>query len=77
MGITMKTQSEGKNRGTFAMLDNVAPNLFRHSGNQSYWGVKKMNGKETEGLKNSSQGLPGRQQYWFCLFKEALIKADR
>jgi len=43
----MKTQSEGKNRGTFAMLDNVAPNLFRHSGNQSYWGVKKMNGKRT------------------------------
>jgi integrase len=45
MGITMKTQSEGKNRGTFAMLDNVAPNLFRHRENQSYWGVKKMNGK--------------------------------
>jgi hypothetical protein len=47
MVFTMKTQSEGKNRGTFAMLDNVAPNLFRHSGNQSYWGVKKMNGKRT------------------------------
>jgi hypothetical protein len=45
MGITMKTKSEGKNRGTFALPDTVGPNLFRHSGNQSYWGVKKMNGK--------------------------------
>ena len=44
---TMKTKSEGKNRGTFALLENVAPNLFRHRGNQSYWGVKKMNGKRT------------------------------
>jgi len=41
----MKTKSEGKSRGTFALLDNVAPNLFRHRENQSYWGVKKMNGK--------------------------------
>jgi integrase len=43
----MKTKSEGKSRGTFALLDNVAPNLFRHSENQSYWGVKKMNGRRT------------------------------
>ena len=43
----MKTKSEGKSRGTFALLDNVAPNLFRHCENQSYWGVKKMNGKRT------------------------------
>jgi integrase len=41
----MKTKSEGKSRGTFALLDNVAPNFFRHRENQSYWGVKKMNGK--------------------------------
>ena len=44
---TMKTKSEGKNRGTFALLENVAPNLFRHRENLSYWGVKKMNGKRT------------------------------
>jgi transcriptional regulator with XRE-family HTH domain len=43
----MKTKSEGKSRGTFALLDNVAPNLFCHRENQSYWGVKKMNGKRT------------------------------
>ena len=47
MGLTMKTKSENKHRGTFALLDNVAPNLFRHRENQSYWGVKKMNGKRT------------------------------
>jgi hypothetical protein len=41
MGFTMKTKSENRHRGTFALLDNVAPNLFRHRENQSYWGVKK------------------------------------
>ena len=41
----MKTKTEGKNRGTFALLETVAPNLFRHRENQSYWGVKKIAGK--------------------------------
>ena len=41
----MKTKSESKHRGTFALLDNVAPNLFRHRGNQSYWGVRKTGGR--------------------------------
>ena len=41
----MKTKTEGKNRGTFALLENVAPNLFRHRENQSYWGVRKLDGK--------------------------------
>ena len=43
----MKTAGTSKNRGTFAFLENVAPNLFRHRENQSYWGVKKMNGRRT------------------------------
>ena len=43
----MKTPDAKKSRGTFALLDNVAPNLFRHRKNLSYWGVKKMNGKRT------------------------------
>jgi integrase len=43
----MKTKSDGKNRGTFALLETVAPNLFRHRENQSYWGVKKIGGKRT------------------------------
>ncbi len=42
---TMKTKTEGKNRGTFALLETVAPNLFRHRENQSYWGVRKIAGK--------------------------------
>lgn len=42
---TMKTKIEGKNRGSFALLENVSPNLFRHRENQSYWGVKKVNGR--------------------------------
>ena len=40
----MKTKSDGKNRGTFALLETVAPNLFRHRENQSYWGVRKIEG---------------------------------
>ena len=43
----MKTTGDKKSRGTFAFLENVAPNLFRHRKNLSYWGVKKMNGKRT------------------------------
>lgn len=43
----MKTIGFKKRRGTFAFLETVAPNLFRHRENQSYWGVKKMNGKRT------------------------------
>ena len=42
---TMKTKSDGKNRGTFALLETVAPNLFRHRENQSYWGVRKIEGR--------------------------------
>ncbi len=42
---TMKTKSDGKNRGTFALLETVAPNLFRHRENLSYWGVKKVEGR--------------------------------
>ena len=42
---TMKTKTEGKERGTFALLENVAPNLFRHRENQSYRGVRKLEGK--------------------------------
>ncbi len=41
----MKTIGRNSNRGTFAFLENVAPNLYRHRVNQSYWGVKKMNGR--------------------------------
>ena len=41
----MKTKTEGKNRGTFALLETVAPNLLRHRENQSYWGVRKIAGK--------------------------------
>ncbi len=44
---TMKKLGTSKHRGTFAFLDNVAPNLFRHRENHSYWGVRKMNGKRT------------------------------
>lgn len=45
LGVAMKTKSVGKNRGTFALLETVAPNLFRHRENHSYWAVKKINGK--------------------------------
>ena len=41
----MKTKSDGKNRGTFALLETVAPNLFRHRENQSYWRVRKIEGR--------------------------------
>ena len=43
----MKTAGTSKHRGTFAFLENVAPNLFRHRENHSYWGIKKTNGKRT------------------------------
>lgn len=43
----MKTVASSKSRGTFALLENVAPNLYRHRANQSYWGFKKMNGRRT------------------------------
>jgi len=45
LGHHMKTKSDGKNRGTFALLETVAPNLFRHRENQSYWGVRKIEGR--------------------------------
>lgn len=41
----MKKISETKSRGTFNLLENVAPNLFRHRENLSYYGVKKIDGK--------------------------------
>ena len=41
----MKATVNPNNRGTFKLLENGAPNLFRHRENQSYWGVEKMNGK--------------------------------
>ncbi len=43
----MKTAGTSEQRGTFAFLENVALNLFRHRENDSYWGIKKTNGKRT------------------------------
>ena len=42
----MKTENQvQKPRGTRELLENVAPNLYRHRDNGSYYGIKKIAGK--------------------------------
>jgi len=68
----MKTKSEGKSHGTFALLENVAPNLFRHSENQSYWGVKKINGKRIVHALNTAdrKTADGKLSEWLADLKK-------
>jgi integrase len=68
----MKTKSEGKSRGTFALLENVAPNLFRHSENDSYWGVKKLNGKRIVHALNTAdrKTADGKLSEWLADLKK-------
>ena len=68
----MKTKSEGKSRGTFALLENVAPNLFRHGENHSYWGVKKINGKRIVRALNTAdrKTADGKLSEWLADLKK-------
>ncbi|MGA3171763.1 MAG: tyrosine-type recombinase/integrase [Chthoniobacteraceae bacterium] len=68
----MNTNTEGKSRGTFALLENVAPNLFRHSENQSYWGVKKINGKRIVRALNTAdrKTADGKLSEWLADLKK-------
>ena len=70
--VHMNTRLATKHRGTFALLDNVAPNLFRHRENQSYWGVKKMNGKRTVRALNTAdrKTADGKLSEWLAEMKQ-------
>lgn len=53
----MKKTQNAKSRGTFALLKNVGPNLFRHKENGNYYGMKKVGGKRVVHALGTAHGV--------------------
>lgn len=55
-------EKASKSRGTFNLLENVAPNLSRHRENNTYYGIKKIGGKrQVHGLETTDRKVADRK----------------